>query len=64
MNQGISGERYRLLHGVSIESCYAKKLAYMCEKGFMRCDSGVWSLTRKGMDIQNSILVEFMEDPV
>lgn len=64
MNQGISGERYRLLHGVSIESCYGKKLAYMCEKGFMRCDSGVWSLTRKGMDIQNSILVEFMEDPV
>jgi len=28
----------------------------------MQFSDGAWSLTRRGFDIQNSILLEFMED--
>ena len=63
LNCGISEKRFKELHGVSLSSCYGEKLEWMRKKGFMRYESGAWALTRKGMDIQNSILVEFMEDP-
>ena len=62
MNQGISEERFLRLHGIRIEDCYGPQLLKMQKIGLMRKESGAWSLTRKGMDIQNSILVEFMED--
>ena len=62
MNCGISEDRFRNLHGISIEECFGKKLYFMQQKGLMRHENGAWFLTRKGMDIQNSILVEFMEE--
>lgn len=63
MNRGISESRFFRLHGVTLESCYGKQLMSMQEKGLMVHENGSWALTRRGMDIQNSILVEFMEDP-
>ena len=63
MNQGIRPERFMELHGLSIDFCYGKQLKKMKNSGLMQFNDGAWSLTRRGMDIQNSILVEFMEDP-
>ena len=62
MNRGISEERFYSLHGVTIESCYGKQLKKMQDFGLMQHKSASWMLTAKGMDIQNSILVELMED--
>ena len=63
MNRGISEEQFYKLHGISLEECYGDKLEQMRKKGLMRHKAGSWALTRKGMDIQNSILVELMDDP-
>ena len=63
MNRGISETRFLELHGMTIESCYGEKLEGFRQKGLLQHEDGAWFLTRRGMDIQNSILVEFMEEP-
>ena len=60
MNRGIRPERFMELHGVSMISCYREQLEKMVQNGLMQYSDGAWSLTRRGMDIQNSVLVEFM----
>ena len=60
MNSGISESRFLDLHGVSIDAVYGEKLEDLRKKGLMRHENGAWALTRKGMDIQNAILLEFM----
>ena len=62
MNSGISERRFYEMHGMRIEDCYGTKLAEMQQKGLMKHENGSWSLTRKGMDIQNTVLVEFMDN--
>ena len=62
MNRGISEERFRTLHGISLEECYGEKLCFFQRNNLLRHEKGRWFLTRKGMDIQNSILVEFMDE--
>ena len=63
MNQGINEQRFLDLHGISLQSCFGVKLHEMKESGLMDECCGSWFLTRKGMDIQNRILLEFMDDP-
>ena len=60
MNRGVSESRFLVMHGVSIDEVYGEKLEEMRKKGLMRHENGAWSLTRKGMDIQNTVLVELM----
>ncbi len=63
MNRGVSGERFRALHSVSLEACYGPQLRAMRSRGLMEEAEGRWFLTARGMDIQNSVLLEFMDDP-
>ena len=60
MNRGVSESRFLVMHGVSIDEVYGEKLEEMRKKGLMRHENGAWALTRKGMDIQNTVLVELM----
>ena len=62
MNQGISEKKFQELHSVTIGSCYEKQLKKMEQLGLLQHKNESWMLTPKGMDIQNSVLVEFMED--
>ena len=62
MNRGIDASTFLHLHGKTIEDCYEKKLSSFLEKGLMMKKDGRWFLTPRGMDIQNAILVELMED--
>ena len=62
MNCGVSENFFRNKHHVSIESCYGKKLKEMESRGLMLHENGSWKLTARGFDIQNSILVELMDD--
>lgn len=61
MNCGVNEESFRKKHGRSLESCYGRKLHTLEEKGLLIHENGYWKLTRRGFDIQNSILVELME---
>ena len=63
MNGGITPERFHELHGVSLESCFGGPLTKMESAGLMCFRDGAWCLTRKGMDVQNSVLLEFMDGP-
>ena len=60
MNRGINEQHFFEMHGVSIAECYGPQLSEMEKKGLMKHVNGAWSLTRKGMDIQNAVLLEFM----
>ncbi len=62
MNCGISEETFIKMHHMPLEACYGTKLAFFEKNGLMIHDRGRWRLSRKGMDIQNSILVELMDD--
>ena len=60
MNAGVSEAFFRRLHRVSLDDVYGKKLRRLAEQGLVTFDSGSWRLTRKGMDLQNTVLVELM----
>ena len=62
MNRGVPEDLFMELHGVPVEACYGETLEKMRQSGLMMHENGAWFLTRKGMDIQNRILVELMED--
>ena len=62
MTEGISEARFQALHGVSLESCYGEKLRSLEARGLLCHEKSAWRLTRWGMDIQNAILVELMDD--
>ena len=62
MNRGIRPEKFMELHSVTMDSCYRKQLEMMVHNGLMQYSDGAWSLTRRGMDVQNSVLVEFMDE--
>lgn len=62
MNEGVSEADFFRMHGIAIESCYGVKLSSLEKKRLLTHDNGRWKLTARGFDIQNSILVELMDD--
>lgn len=60
--QGVSEEDYAALHGVTLDYCYGTRLRSLAERDLMKREEGCWRLTRRGMDVQNAILVELMDD--
>lgn len=62
MNCGVSEYSFQNMHHTSIESCYGNKLKEMEILGLALHENGYWKLTARGFDIQNSILVELMDD--
>lgn len=62
MNRGVNESAFLRLHRISLEQCYGGKLHTMEKLGLMIHENGAWKLTRNGFDIQNSILVELMDD--
>ena len=62
MNRGINPEHFEEMHGKSLDECYGMKLKKLKEKGLLAFGNSSWKLTRRGMDIQNAVLVELMDD--
>ena len=61
MNDGIRAEEFRALHGCSAESCFGGKLRALADRGLVQFRDNSWRLTREGMDLQNTVLVELMD---
>lgn len=61
MTSGINRARYQELHGDVPEHWYGDILLRLQNQGLLEQKDNCWRLTRRGMDIQNSILLEFME---
>lgn len=60
--EGVSEEAFQRMHGLSLSACYGAKLNAFQDKGLLSHEDGYWRLTRRGMDVQNAILVELMDD--
>lgn len=60
--QGVSEKAFSALHGVTLESCYGSRLRALSEQGVVTHHDSWWRLTRRGMDVQNAVLVELMDE--
>ena len=59
---GVSEKEFERMHGMVLQACYGSRLAALQNRGLLEHADGRWFLTRRGMDIQNSVLVELMDD--
>lgn len=60
--KGVSESAFAAMHGVSMEQRYGTILDRLEKQGLLLHQDGYWRLSRHGMDVQNAILVEFMDD--
>ena len=62
MTCGVSESEFQERHGVSLDALYGERLRKFEHEGLLQHKTDRWSLTRRGMDVQNAILVELMDD--
>lgn len=60
--QGVSETAFAAMHGVSLNDCYGDRLRALAQRGLIVWQEGWCGLTRRGMDVQNAVLVELMDD--
>lgn len=60
--QGVSVAGFQQMHGVTLEEQYGTQLRSLQARGLVVFAHGCWQLTRRGMDIQNAILLELMDE--
>lgn len=62
MTRGVSEEAFLRQHGLTLETYRGERLRAFEAQGLLAHENGCWRLTRRGMDVQNAILVELMDD--
>ena len=60
MSNGISTEKFKQLFGDDIENIYGFELIKFMNLGLIQKDAGRYFLSRKGIDVSNSVLCEFV----
>ncbi|MCH5285832.1 MAG: radical SAM family heme chaperone HemW [Christensenellaceae bacterium] len=60
--QGVSEAAFAAMHGMTMEACYGDRLRSLVQRKLIMWQNGWCRLTRRGMDVQNTILVELMDD--
>jgi oxygen-independent coproporphyrinogen-3 oxidase len=60
MTRGVKDEDFTRMHGVSIHEAFGEKLEKPINAGLLQWHEGFLRLTRLGMDLQNSVLVDLM----
>ncbi|MBQ6288682.1 MAG: radical SAM family heme chaperone HemW [Clostridia bacterium] len=61
MNEGVNEDDFFRKHHISLEKYMGKKLHEMEKNGLMSHENKNWKMTERGFDIQNAVLVEFMD---
>lgn len=61
ITQGVSEADFEAMHGLSLDTYCGDILRQQEQRGLLVHQDGFWALTRRGMDVQNVILVEIME---
>ncbi len=59
--EGVSSADFIRRHGRAMEDAFGKKIGPVIQKGLLEYTDGYLRLTRKGMDMQNAVLVELMD---
>ncbi len=60
MTKGLSEEAFFRMHGVSLWDAYGEKLKPSLDAGLVIRENGFLRLTRRGMDVQNRVLVDLL----
>ncbi len=60
MTRGVKDEDFTRMHGMSIGAAFGEKLDKPINGGLLQWQEGALRLTRLGMDLQNSVLVDLM----
>jgi oxygen-independent coproporphyrinogen-3 oxidase len=60
MTRGVENEEFTRMHGMSIRAAFGEKLDKPINGGLLEWHEGAVRLTRLGMDLQNSVLVDLM----
>ena len=61
MTRGVSEADFSAMHGMTLDAYCGDVLRQQEQRGLLVHQDGRWALTRRGMDVQNAILVEIME---
>lgn len=61
MTKGVSEADFAAMHGITLDEYCGTILRQQEQRGLLLHQDGHWALTRRGMDVQNAILVEIME---
>ena len=61
MTKGVSEADFAAMHGMTLDDYCGGILRQQEARGLLLHQDGRWALTRRGMDVQNAILVEIME---
>lgn len=61
MTRGVSEKDFAAMHGMALDAYCGDVLRSQERRGLLVHRDGHWALTRRGMDVQNAILVEIME---
>ena len=61
MTKGVSEAAFEDMHGITLDAYCGDILRQQEQRGLLTHQEGYWALTRRGMDVQNAILVEIME---
>ena len=60
MTEGVSEADFLRMHGISLREAYGEQLKKPLAQGLVQWADGFLRLTRRGMDVQNSVLVELL----
>jgi oxygen-independent coproporphyrinogen-3 oxidase len=60
MTRGVKDEDFTHMHGMSIREAFGEKLDQPLSAGLLQWHEGALRLTRRGMDLENSVLVDLM----
>lgn len=60
MTRGVNDEDFTRMHGMSIREAFGEKLDQPIDAGLLEWHEGALRLTRLGMDLENSVLVDLM----
>lgn len=61
MTRGVSEADFEAMHGLTLDAYCGDILRQQEKRGLLVHRDGFWALTRRGMDVQNAILVEILE---
>lgn len=61
LTEGVSEEDFYHMHGVTLRDAFGEKLKKPLRQGLVVLENGRLRLTRRGMDVQNSVLVELLD---
>ena len=59
--RGVSDSDFKKRHGRTMQEAFGEKIGPLMEKGLLTYRSGHLKLTRRGMDVQNAVLVDLMD---